>query len=79
VHAEVPAIEQHVVGQARGIELDLHRLGVAGVAVMDLIVAGGGGIAADVADLGGDHAVDAAEQLLHAPEAAAGEDGDVVA
>jgi hypothetical protein len=54
-----------------GIEDDLDRLGVVAV----VAVGGVGHLAAAIADAGRDHAGLAADQILHAPEAAAGEHG----
>ena len=58
------------VADLRRVEDDLDRLGVGAV----VAVGGVGHVAAGVADAGGDHAGLAADQVLHAPEAAAGED-----
>ena len=59
--------EAHLVG----IEDDLDGLGVGAV----LAVGGVGDVAARVADPGRDDAGHLADEVLHAPEAAAGEDG----
>ena len=55
----------------RGVEDDLDRLGVAGVVAVGRVVV----LAAGVADAGVEHAGLAADEVLHAPEAAAREDG----
>src|SRR5690606_41223281 len=54
-----------------GVERHLHGFRVAGV----VFVGGVSILAAAVADLGVNHAVDLTQQIFHAPEAAAGDDG----
>src|SRR5690606_26087881 len=59
------------VGRLRGIEDDLHRLGVAGmVAVRRMVV-----LTTGVTDPGLQHAGLAADEVLHAPEAPSSQDG----
>src|SRR5450830_85631 len=53
------------------IEADLDRLGMAAVVTVGCII----DIAAAVADAGGQHSRHLADQVLHAPEATAGQDG----
>jgi hypothetical protein len=55
----------------RRVERDLDRFGMGAV----VAVGGVGHVAAGVADAGPDHAGQAADQVLHAPEAAPGEHG----
>src|SRR5690606_41835738 len=63
------------VGRLRGIEDDLHRLGVAGmVAVRRMVV-----LTTGVTDPGLQHAGLAADEVLHAPEAPYSQDGRLVA
>src|SRR5690606_5908855 len=63
-------LEQVAITGLRRVEHDLHRLGVAAVVAVGRI----GHVAAAVAHAGGGHTRHLAQQLLHAPEAAAGED-----
>src|SRR5262249_60287993 len=58
------------VGGPPGIEDALPRLGMAPMAVIGRVLV----LAAGVPDAGGDHPVTAAQQLLHSPETAPGED-----
>src|SRR5690606_25436311 len=62
--------EEVAITGLRRIEHDLHRLGVAAV----VAVGGVGHVAAAVAHAGRDDTGHLAQQFLHAPEAAAGED-----
>src|SRR5262249_15049108 len=66
-------VEQLVIAHLGRVVHDLHRFGVPGAAVRDLLVAGIGGVPAGIARGGADHAVDLVEIGLHAPETAAGE------
>ncbi len=63
-------LEQAPVAQLRRIEDDLDCLGVRAVVAIGRVRH----VAAAVADPGRDDAVHLADQVLHAPEAAAGED-----
>src|SRR3546814_9071347 len=63
-------LPQLAVADARRVEHDLHRLGVRAVVAIGRV----GHVAAAVAHACGHHAVHLAQQLLHAPEAAAGKD-----
>src|SRR5258707_9567155 len=65
-------VEQLVIAHLGGVVYDLHRFGMPGAAVRDLLVAGIGGVPAGVTRGGADHAVDLVEIGFHAPEAAAG-------
>ena len=67
--------EELAVGEARGIVDDFDGFGVVGGLGADVVVVGGVGGAAGVAGGGGEDALDALEDGLRAPEAAAGEDG----
>ena len=62
-------LEQVAVGRLLGVEDDLDRLGVGAVVAVGRV----GDVAAGVADPGRDHAGPLADQVLHAPEAAAGQ------
>src|SRR5215468_10068538 len=66
-------VEQLVIAHLGRVVHDLHRFGMPGAAVRDLLVAGIGGVPAGVARGGADHAVDLVEVGLYAPETAAGE------
>src|SRR5271155_107613 len=66
-------LQQLLVAHLPWVEPHLDRLGVAGVAAADLLVAWVDTIAARVADCGFEHAVDVAERGLNAPEASGGE------
>src|SRR5258708_24151862 len=66
-------VEQLVIAHLGWVVYDLHRFGMPGAAVRDLLVAGIGGVPAGVARGGADHAVDLVEIGFHAPEATAGE------
>src|SRR4030095_1915774 len=72
VHAEEPA-EELLVAELCGIEDRPDRLGVAGIAVLDVVVGRILRRAAGVADAGLEHAGDLPDELLHAPEASARE------
>ena len=61
--------QQLAIADLGGIEDDLDRLGVGAV----IAIGGVRHVAAGVADAGRDHARVAADQILHAPEAAAGQ------
>src|SRR6185437_9890086 len=63
--------QQRAVADARRIEGDLDRFGVGAV----VAVRGIGNVAAGIADARRNHAGLLADQVLHAPEAAAGKDG----
>ena len=72
-------LEQPGVADLRRIELDQHRLGMTGPMATDVLVARVPRCwPPGVADGGGDHAGDLTEPVLHAPEAALGEDGERV-
>src|SRR5215470_7840398 len=58
------------VGGPPGIKDDLHRLGMARMVVIGRVLV----LPAGVADAGGDHPITVAQQLLHSPETAPGED-----
>ena len=64
-------LQQRAVAQPRRVEDDLDRLGMRAVVAVGRV----GHVAAAVAHAGRDDAGQMADQLLHAPEAAAGEDG----
>src|SRR3954453_9636330 len=64
-------LQDVAVGDALGVEDDLDRLGVAGMAPVRGVLV----LPTGVSDPGGDDSVAMAQQLLDAPEAAAGEDG----
>src|ERR1700756_841694 len=66
-------VEQLVITHLGRVVYDLHRFGMPGAAVRDLLVAGIGGVPAGVARGGADHVVDLVKIGFHAPEAAAGE------
>src|SRR5260221_2156953 len=66
-------VEQLVIAHLGWVVYDLHRFGMPGAAVRDLLVAGIGGVPAGGAPGGADQAVDLVEIGFHAPEAAAGE------
>src|SRR6185437_15724822 len=68
-------LQQSVETHLRGIELDLHHLGVAGAVGTDLLVGRVVGHAARVAHGGGDDAGHLPECRLGSPEAAHGKDG----
>src|SRR5581483_7161038 len=63
-------LEQVAVGRLLGVEDDLDRLGVRAVVAVGRVR----DVAAGVADAGRDHARLLAEQVLHPPEAPAGQD-----
>ncbi len=63
-------LEQVAVGDPLRVEDDLDRLGVGAVVAVGRVRH----VAARVSDARGDDAVELADQILHAPEAAAGED-----
>jgi hypothetical protein len=63
--------EELAVGDLRGIVDDLDGFGVAGGFGADLVVGGGGGRAAGVANRGGEYAFYTLEDRLRAPETAA--------
>src|SRR5690606_18166662 len=63
-------LEQVAEADAFGIEDDLHRLCVGAMVAVGRV----GYVAPAVAHARGHHTVHVAKQLLHAPEAAAGED-----
>ena len=63
-------LEDVPVGDALRVEDDLDRLGVAGMVAVGRVLV----LPAGVADPGRDDSVALAQQLLDAPEAAAGED-----
>jgi hypothetical protein len=62
-------LKQSAIGGLRGIEGDLDRLGMSAVIAICRIRH----IAARVTDTGGDYTGQLADKILHAPEAAAGE------
>ena len=66
--------EELAVGDLRGIVDHLDGFGVAGGFGADLVVGGGGGRAAGVANRGGEYAFYTLEDRLRAPETASGED-----
>ena len=68
-------VEQIAEGNHRGIEGDLHHLGVTGRAGADLFVVGIGRGAAGVARFDFGHTLEKFESGFEAPEAAAGEGG----
>ena len=72
-------VEDVAVRDLRRIEDDLDGLGVAGAAGFHVLVARVRECAAGVTDGGVDHAGQLANQLLHAPEAAARERGGLAA
>jgi hypothetical protein len=63
--------EQCSIAELRRVEDDLYPFGVAAV----VAVGGIRHVAARVSDARGDHAIHLADQVLHAPEAAACKDG----
>ncbi|CNL07031.1 Uncharacterised protein [Mycobacterium tuberculosis] len=63
--------EDVAVGRRARVEHDLHGLGVSGVVAIGRVVV----LAAGVAHAGVDDPGLAADEVFHAPEAAAGEDG----
>src|SRR5512139_574331 len=70
-HLQQVAVRNHV-----WVEAHLHHLGVAGVAVADVLVGRVLRVAPHVAGDGGFDAAQAVEHRFEAPEAAAGEGGD---
>src|SRR5690606_28983522 len=74
VHPEEPPLEELGVRHLRRVEDDADGLGVPRPARPDVLVGGLVRLAPGVADLGLENARDTAEDLLHAPEAPAGED-----
>lgn len=72
VQAEEEAQQGLIAGLGR-VEFDAHRLGVP----LMVAVGGVGHVAAGVADLGGEHPRLLTQQILHPPEAAAGQGGDL--
>ena len=77
MQAEEPLLEQLLVAQHRGIEGDAHGFGVAGLAVVRVVVRRVLEPAAGVADIRIENAVHVAQDVLDSPEAAAGQHGDL--
>src|SRR5258707_9750419 len=65
-------VEQLVIAHLGRVVYDLHRFGMPGAAVRDMLVAGIGGVPAGVGRGGADHAVDPVGIRFHAPEADGG-------
>jgi hypothetical protein len=63
-------LEQVAIGDLLWIEDDLDRLGMAGIVLLGRVVV----LAAGPSHAGGEDPVAVAQQLLHDPEAASGED-----
>ena len=68
-------LDQLGVGNLRGIESDLHRLGMAGGAAADLLVGRALALAAGIADFRFGYARQRREFRLRPPETSRGEDG----
>src|SRR5215831_14731205 len=66
-------VEQLLIAHLGRVVHDLHRFGMPGATVRDLLVAGISGVPTGVARGGADHALDLVEIGLYAPETAAGE------
>src|SRR5688572_11032611 len=77
VQTEEPLLEQRLVAQHRRIEHDPHRLGVAGFAVVRVVIRRVLEPTTHVADVGIEHAGDATDDFFNAPEAAARDDRDL--
>src|SRR5436190_20423447 len=77
VQAEEPVLEQILVAQYRWVEGDAHRLGVAGLAVVRVVVRRVLEPAAGVADIRIENAGHLAQDVFDSPEAATGQPGDL--
>ncbi|KAG1246543.1 hypothetical protein G6F68_014596 [Rhizopus microsporus] len=73
-HREID-LQQLPIADLLGVVGDFHGFGVAGAAAADGVVVGGVFLAAGIAGHRAGHALDVLEHGLHAPEAAAGDDG----